>query len=554
MSSPPRRDGRPETGVDGWTPVATRASSLGNDDGAPARDANTGQGFGTGNLNLMSFGATPPEPWFAFAPPHPWAPALHRHGQHAPVLAPPPGHPVPWGAPVFANPFDDPCLALNVPWRPPGEVPFGGYVVGGTAATKRGGGGEPDVLFPGGGGGGRPVPTVVAVSEPDLDADGGAPCLPLARQVGLRAAGGGKARNFLFSPLSFHAAFALVAAGARGETRRELLDFLGSASLDELHRARATALLATLRDVAPQTSFACGVWVDQNRALTPEFMDTAASRYAAVAEPADFFSEPELSRLRVNTFVSDATKGRITDVLPPGSVDSSTVLVLANALYFKGKWARPFDPPSRTFPAPFHLPGGGTVAAPFMTTSLFREQLVAVFPGFKALKLPYKSDGARQAAAFYMLLLLPDGEALEIGDLYDKAVSTPGFIRKHTPAKEVPVGRFMVPKFKFTFEFEATEDMKKLGVTRAFGGGDFSGMVAGGNGLSISGVYHKATIEVDELGTVAAAATAVVISQCLRIGPPPVDFVADRPFLFAIVEERSGVVMFLGHVVNPLAE
>ncbi|CAL4976931.1 unnamed protein product [Urochloa decumbens] len=541
MSSPPCRDGRPETDVDGWTRVATRASSLGNDDGAD-------------NLNLMRFGATPPEPWFAFAPPHPWAPALHRHAQHAPLLAPPPDRPVPWGAPVFANPFDDPCLALNVPWRPPGEVPFGGYVVGGTAATKPGGGGgEPDVLFLGGGV--RPVPTV-AVSEPDRDAESGVPCLPLARQVGLRAAGGGKACNFLFSPLSFHAAFALVAAGARGETRRELLDFLGSASLDELHCARATALVATLRDdVAARTaSFACGVWVDRRRALTPEFVDVAASRYAAVAEPVDFFSDHELARRQVNAFVSDATKGRIRDVLPPRSVDSSTVLVLANALYFKGKWARPFDPPSRTFPAPFHLPGGGTVAAPFMTTSLFREQLVAVFPGFRALKLPYKSDGARQAAAFYMLLLLPDGEALEIGDLYDKAVSTPGFIRKHTPAEEVPVGRFMVPKFKFTFEFEATEDMKKLGVTRAFGGGDFSGMVAGGNGLSISGVYHKATIEVDELGTVAAAATAVVISQCLRVGPPPVDFVADRPFLFAIVEERSGVVMFLGHVVNPLAE
>ncbi|CAO2193005.1 unnamed protein product [Urochloa humidicola] len=524
MSSPPRRDARPETDADGRTG------------------------------NLLSFEATPPEPWIAFDPPHPWAPPLRRHGQHAPVLPPPPDHPFPWGAPVFANPFDDPCLALKVPWRPPGDVPFGGYV-GGTAATTRGGGvREPDVLFPGDGA--RPVPTV-AMSESYRDADGGAPCLSLAKQVGLRAAGGvagGQARNFIVSPLSFHAAFALVAAGARGETRSELLDFLGSASLVELHRARATALVGTLNDVAPQASFACGVWVDRSRALTPEFVDTAASRYAAVAERVDFVSQPKLARRRVNAFVSDATKGRIRDVLPPGSVDSSTVLVLANALYFKGTWARPFDPPSRTFAAPFHLAGGDVVRAPFMTASLFKEQLVAVFPGFKALKLPYKSDGARHSAAFYMLLLLPDGEGLKIGDLYDMAVSTPGFIMKHTPADEVPVGRFMVPKFKFTFEFEASEDMKELRVTRAFSGGDFSGMVAGGNGLFISGVYHKATIEVDELGTVAAAATAVVFQQCLRVRPPPVDFVADRPFLFAIVEERSGVVMFLGHVVNPLVE
>ena len=283
----------------------------------------------------------------------------------------------------------------------------------------------------------------------------------------------------------------------------------------------------------------------------PEFAAAATSRYAAVAVPADFSSEHEQARRRVNAFVAEATRGLIADVLPLGSVDASTVLVLANALYFKGTWARPFNP-SGTFAAPFHLPGGGTVRAPFMAANLFKEQLLAVFPGFRALKLPYKNDGggARQAA-FYMLLLLPDGEAVKIGDLYDKAVLTPGFIRKHTPADEVPVGRFMVPKFKFTFEFEASADMRELGVTGAFDGGDFSGMVTGGNGLRISGVYHKATIEVDELGTVAAAATAVCMKECARAPRPPVDFVADRPFMFAIVEERSGVALFLGHVVEP---
>uniref|UniRef100_K3XTB2 Serpin domain-containing protein n=1 Tax=Setaria italica TaxID=4555 RepID=K3XTB2_SETIT len=534
MSSPPRWDGWPETDGDDRTPVATRTASRGIGGGRP-RDANTGRGQGAGNL--LSFGATPPGPWFAFAPPHPCAPPLRQHVR-APVFAQPPRDPFPWSTPVFANPFDDPRLALTMPcpWGPPSQVPFGGS--GGGAAAPKGGGGDPGVLFPGSA---RPVRT-------DCDADGGASCLPLARQVALRTAGGGEARNFIVSPLSFHAALALVAAGTRGETQRELLSFLGSDSLDDLCRAAATVLVGRLPDVAETASFACGVWVDRNRFLTPEFANTAASRYAAVAEPVDFSSEPEMARRRVNAFVSEATKGLITDVLPPGSVDSSTVLVLANALYFKGTWARPFDP-FRTFTAPFHLPGGDTVSAPFMTANLFNEQLIAVFPGFKALKLPYKSGGGHQAA-FHMLLLLPDGEALKIGDLYDRAVSTPGFIRKHTPVDEVTVGRFMVPKFKFTFDFEASEDMKKLGVTRAFRGGDFSGMVTSGDGLFISGVYHKATIEVDELGTVAAAATA----QCARMARlPPVDFVADRPFLFAIVEERSGVVMFLGHVVNPLA-
>uniref|UniRef100_R7W4M0 Putative serpin-Z12 n=1 Tax=Aegilops tauschii TaxID=37682 RepID=R7W4M0_AEGTA len=151
-----------------------------------------------------------------------------------------------------------------------------------------------------------------------------------------------------------------------------------------------------------------------------------------------------------------------------------------------------------------------------MTTGRFPfEQHVAVYRGFRALKLSYKNDddhvGPRAEAALYMLLLLPDGAALGLADLYDKSVATPGFLKSHTPAAQVLVGRFMVPKFKFTFEFEASSDMRKLGVTRAFGGGDFSGMVSGGDGLFITGMYHKATIKVDEQGTVAAAATAVGI-------------------------------------------
>ncbi|TVU22579.1 hypothetical protein EJB05_32289, partial [Eragrostis curvula] len=298
-------------------------------------------------------------------------------------------------------------------------------------------------------------------------------------------------------------ALALVAAGANGETRRELLGFLGTASLDELQRAAATKLTGALRGL-PQASFACGVWVDKRWALRPEFADAARAAYSAVAESVDFVSQPEQERQRVNAFVSDATNGLIAVLLPPGSVDSFTVVVLANALYFKGSWAQPFDP-SRTFHAPFHLPDGGTVRAPFMTSSF--EQQVAVFPGFSSLKLPYTckdGDHWNQAAWFYMLILLPDGKALNIADLYDKAISTPGFIRKHTPSGKVPVGRFMVPKFKFTFEFEASEEMQKLGVTRAFRDGDFSGMVTGGDGLSVKGVYHKATVEVDEEGTVAA--------------------------------------------------
>ena len=385
------------------------------------------------------------------------------------------------------------------------------------------------------------------------DAAGKASGLPLAREAGVREAAGA-GRNFVISPLSIHAALAMVTAGARGDTRRELLRFLGASSLDELHHAPANELVGRLNGLT-QTSFACGVWVDWRHVLRPEFAATDASRYAATAESVDFVSGAEQARQRVNAFVADATKQLIRDILPPGSVDSSTAVVLANALYFKGAWTQPFDVST----VPFHIPGGTTVRVPSMTTS--ESQHIAVYPGFRALKLSYKNDddhvGPRAEAALYMLLLLPDGAALGLADLYDKAGATPGFIKSHTPGVQVPGGRFMVPKFKFTFEFEASSDMQKLGVTRAFSGGDFSGMVSGEDGLSVSRVYHKATIEVDEQGTVAAAATVVVLMEgsALEEREPPhlVDFVADRPFLFAVVEEGTDAVLFLGHLANPLA-
>ncbi|VAI53402.1 unnamed protein product [Triticum turgidum subsp. durum] len=249
-------------------------------------------------------------------------------------------------------------------------------------------------------------------------------------------------------------------------------------------------------------------------------MATGASRYGATAESVDFLSEAEQARRCVKAFVANATKQLIRDVLPPGSIDSSTTVVLANALYFKGAWPEPFA----VFTAPFHTPGGATVRVPSMTTG--RSQYIALYPGFRALKLPYRNDGDRDAA-FYMLILLPDSGTLSLTDLYDKVVSSPEFIRKHTPVEEVEVRRFMVPKFKFTSDFEASSDMRKLGVTRAFAGGDFSGMVSGGEGrLSIGGVHHKATIEVDEQGTVAAAATATDMAGSALPSEPPhlVDF------------------------------
>ncbi|CAO2180333.1 unnamed protein product [Urochloa humidicola] len=258
-----------------------------------------------------------------------------------------------------------------------------------------------------------------------------------------------------------------------------------------------------------------------------------------------------MARWRVNAFVSDATKWLIRDVLTPGSVDSSTVLVLANALYFKGTCARPFDPPSRTFAAPFHHAGGDVVRAPFMTASLLKEQLVAVFPQLQGAQAGIE-ERSRARCVLHALLLLPNGEALKIGHLYGRLDA--GVHREpHAGGR----GRCGLWGGSWCQSSSSLSSSRRRRVRRSWGSKGFWRwrlLRHGGrwNGLFISGVYHKRPLKWTSWEPwLLHAATAVVIDQ----GRPPAGGFRGGPaVLVPIVEERSGVVLFLGHVANPLAE
>ncbi|RWW02250.1 hypothetical protein GW17_00033822, partial [Ensete ventricosum] len=233
-------------------------------------------------------------------------------------------------------------------------------------------------------------------------------------------------------------------------------------------------------------------------------------------------------------------------------VDDFTRLILANALYFKGVWADKFAA-SGTKHGTFHLLDNSTVQVPFMTSR--RNQFISSFDGFKVLKLCYRRN-PNQRSVLYMLIFLPDKkDGLPV--LIRQLSSDPSFIKHHTPRRDVEVRNFMIPKFKFVYEFEASKVLADLGIDAPFDGGhaDFTEMVSDlppRDCLFISSVHHKARIEVDEAGTTAAAATAVCFRQmCYR---PPVDFSADHPFMFVIMEEENEALLFLGHVVNPLVD
>jgi len=256
-------------------------------------------------------------------------------------------------------------------------------------------------------------------------------------------------------------------------------------------------------------------------------------------------------REEVNLWAEKETKGLIKDLLPRRSAHSLTSLIFANALYFKGVWKQQFAT-SKTKDYDFDLLNGNSIKVPFMTSK--DDQFISSFDDFKVLGLPYKQG--KDGRAFSIYFLLPD-EKDGLSALIDKVASDSEFLEQNLPRRKVKVGKFRIPRFNISFEIEASELLKKLGLALPFSMGGLTKMVDSpiSQELYVSGIFQKSFIEVNEEGTKAAAVTVSVVRGCSRYGPPPVptiDFVADHPFLFLIREDFSGTILFVGKVVNPL--
>ncbi|CAO2208133.1 unnamed protein product [Urochloa humidicola] len=352
-----------------------------------------------------------------------------------------------------------------------------------------------------------------------------------------------KGDNLVFSPLSVYAALALVAAGARGETLDELLALLGASSREELAEFARGAAERALADRSgsggPLVAFACGVWHSETVALKPEYRAAAVESYKAETRAADFRGKPEEARKEINHWVSMATNGLITSILPKGSVHPGIAMVLANAIYFKGKWFHPFDKED-TKKKRFYCLDGSRVRVPFMRSD--KWQFVVEHDGFKVLKLPYRmqpqSDDASSADRMYrsrwddddvdechyeksherpatnpderprlsMCVFLPD-DRKGLPSLVDKMSSSPSFLQDHLPTRRFPVTKFRLPKFKFSLSSKMNDVLKAMGLKAAFDElkADLSGMLEDDGGLFIENVFHEAVIEVNEEGTEAAA-------------------------------------------------
>ena len=353
--------------------------------------------------------------------------------------------------------------------------------------------------------------------------------------------------NIFYSPYSVSQALAMTYAGARGETEQQMADTLHFIlPQDRLHPAfNSVDIELSHRGEGAQGKDGEGfrlnivnaIWGQKDYEFLTTFLDTLAESYGAGLRLLDFISAPDESRLTINNWVSDQTEGRIEDLIPQGLINKLTRLVLTNAIYFNAAWQYPFSE-DITGAGPFYLLYGGDVTVPMMRqTESFRY---VEGDGYQAVELPY--DGSELS----MIILLPQAGQFEAFEGVLNAQRVEDMVKALEPRQVT----LTMPKFEFESSFSLKETLAMMGMPVAFSGGaDFSGMT-GNRDLFIADVVHKAFVSVDEAGTEAAAATAVVME--LTAAPEtPVEVTIDHPFIFLIRDIETGTILFVGRVVNP---
>jgi serpin B len=358
----------------------------------------------------------------------------------------------------------------------------------------------------------------------------------------LRTLTDGSAGNVMVSPLSVSLALAMTYNGASGTTRTAIAKTLGIASSSDIDLNRDNrALLDTIRKADPkvQIEIANGLWTQSGFTIQPEFLQQTHDFYDASAEGLNFATDPRAAADRINGWVKDQTHGKIPKIIT--DVSPFTVLVLTDAVYFKGRWQVPFDK-KETAPRSFHLQGGSTVSIPMMVQNGHYDYLET--DALQAIRLPY-GDGR-----IVMYVFLPR-----------KNTGLPDFIRTLDQADWTQLiaqlrrrkGQIVLPRFESTYGHQLNDALKKMGMSVAFGSGaNFSRIHPPPPQLQINDVEHKTYIKVDEEGTEAAAATSVgIVASAAMREPPPFTMVVDHPFFCAITEEQSGALLFAGVVTNP---
>jgi len=364
-----------------------------------------------------------------------------------------------------------------------------------------------------------------------------------------RLAGDG---NFFFSPYSISTALTMTAAGARGNTEHEMAAVLhlpterveGEPSFISRERVVASSgslqegLAASRETRGYELHIANSLWGQEGYPFRESFLDLVEKHFGGGFNIADFKRNADAERVRINQWVERETREKIEDLIPPGGVDSITTLVLTNAVYFKGQWLSEFDD-KRTIDATFHGTSGDAIV-PMMYQKhdfrYFENEDVQV------LEMPYRGE------EISMMVVLPRTESLVNLSVIESRL-TPEMLSDWSGRLREQDLKVYFPRFEMTWGTEdISEHLAALGIHDAFGEkADFSGMTDLKD-LFIASVFHKAFVAVNEEGTEAAAATAVVMKR-LAIKDDTI-FRADHPFLFVIRDDATGSILFMGRVAD----
>ncbi|MCK9205100.1 MAG: serpin family protein [Bacteroidales bacterium] len=352
-------------------------------------------------------------------------------------------------------------------------------------------------------------------------------------------------KNLFYSPFSISTALAMTYAGARNETALQMSQAMNFQPSGEFHSdfSHLLNLMGEGTNGEIKLNIANGLWAQKDLKFLDSYLSLVTSNYHSEIKKVDFRdkAEQEKALKEINTWVEHKTNEKIKNLLDRGDLSSMTRLVLVNAIYFYGDWAKPFTKES-TMPKDFFLADQARSNVPFMNQ-------VGRYPYYedsniKAIEMPYKGDKAS------MVIFLPvknNGMAEFEKSFNDK------YYQEIIGSLQPNDVRLSLPKFQANFKINLETTLSQMGMPLAFSavGADFSGMT-GKRDLFISKVIHQAFINVDEKGTEAAAATAVTM-KCTSARPPSdlKDFDADHPFIFLIKDNATGAILFMGKIMDP---
>lgn len=344
-------------------------------------------------------------------------------------------------------------------------------------------------------------------------------------------------KNVVFSPFSIYTALSITSLGAGGATKDEFDKVLNNnLPVEQFHQSYKD-VIDSASVGSNKFNIANALWLDNGFQAEEDFLNTSSALFDTHIENLDFQNNPKDSADTINSWIEQNTNGLIKNLLSSSSINSNTRMILTNAIYFKGNWEKSFDPLEDSA-LNFYV----TENHPVKTTFMQQDGVFFYYENQseKLLQLDYKGN------SLSLIIVLPEGNI----DNFIKNLSDEEFrstLRNMKP-EELNI---KIPKFKFSFASDLAKQLSDLGMKSAFTtDADFSGISKSQN-LYISDVIHKAYIDVNETGTEAAASTSIGFTTTAFHPKPAKNFIVDRPFIFAIMDNKTKTILFLGKILNP---